>query len=314
MNTKATHIIGDAARYLTFPILMGLSVSAYFVADAAGPTFAAISSIGTMVLLSLALHFIEKVLPYRLDWLEKDNQEANDLGHAVFGTLLGAKVGRSLVALIAPILAIELSQRFGSGLWPSHLPILVQAAIVFLIADFGRYWEHRLMHQVPTLWRFHALHHSAEKLTILKTYRNHFIERCLQSVLSFGPLVALGVPPKLILVYSVPNIFLGLFSHSNVDLRLGPLEYVINGPGAHRIHHSLDAKEGNSNFGSAIVIWDIIFRTYTCPVGRPGPALLGIQDDMMPKGFFSQYFSPFIWNQILCRAAKKNSLKVEPVR
>ena len=305
MYSKTNQWIKVSASYLIFPVFMGLSVAAYFWSSAAGPTLAAISSIGPMIALSLALHFTEKILPYRLEWLEKDHQEFNDFGHALFGTLLGARVGRAIVASVAPILAIELSKRIGFGLWPKHYPIVVQAIFVFLIADFGRYWEHRLMHQVPALWRFHALHHSAEKLTILKTYRNHFIERCFQSILSFGPLVLLGAPPSLILVYSVPNIFLGLFSHSNIDLRLGLLEFVINGPGAHRIHHSIDAKEGNTNFGSAIVIWDIVFGTYTCPVGRPGPKALGIQDDPMPKGFFTQYFSPFLWNKILKSASKR---------
>lgn len=300
------HELKVTARYLGFPVLMTGAISAYFFADAYGGWVATAAPIGIMVALSLVLHALEKVLPYRAEWNLSDGQEANDLGHAVLGTLLGAQLGRALVAFIFPVLAARLASAFGGTLWPTGLPLLLQVPLVFLIADFGRYWEHRLMHQHPRLWRFHALHHSADKLSILKTYRNHLIERCFQSVFSFGPLVALGVPPQLILFYSVPNIFLGLFSHANVDLRLGPLEYVINGPGAHRVHHSLDLREGNTNFGSAIVLWDILFRTYTCPVGKAGPAKLGVPDDPMPKAWLPQYLSPFIWSRIERGSFKRN--------
>ena len=285
------------ASYLIFPLLMGSAIAAFFTA-ALGHLAAVTAPLVIMIVLSLLLHALERVFPYRRDWNRADGQELNDLGHAVFGTLLGAHIGRAIVALFFPLVAARLSRLFGSAIWPMHWPLFLQVPLLFLIADFGRYWEHRLLHRVPRLWRFHALHHSAEKLTILKTYRKHLIERCFQSILSFGPLVALGAPPRLILYYAVPNIFLGLFSHSNVDLRLGYLASVINGPEAHRIHHSLDLKEGNTNFGSAIVLWDILFGSYTCPDGRPGPERLGIPCDPMPKAWLLQLLSPFLWNRI----------------
>lgn len=298
MPIKISSVVANLIRYGAFPVLMGTSVLLYFQFANRHVGYSVAISLGIMVSLSLMLHYLEKVLPYREDWMPADGQELNDFGHAIFGTLLGARVGRALVALIFPVLAFSLTDYLGHRLWPTDSNIVLQVVAVFLIADFGRYWEHRLLHRVPVLWKFHALHHSAEKLTILKTYRNHFIERCFQSLMSFGPLVLLGVPPTLILVYSVPNIFLGLFSHSNVDLRLGFLEYVINGPGAHRLHHSLDLKEGNTNYGSAIVIWDRLFGTYSCPVGHPGPAKLGIPDDPMPKGWWPQVLSPVLWARI----------------
>lgn len=93
----------------------------------------------------------------------------------------------------------------------------------------------------------------------------------------FGPLFLVGVPAPVLFWYVLPNTCLGLFDHSNVDVELGWLGYVFTAPRAHRIHHSLDMKEGNSNFGSALVVWDILFGTFIYTQNEVSTYEVGIQ-------------------------------------
>jgi sterol desaturase/sphingolipid hydroxylase (fatty acid hydroxylase superfamily) len=187
----------------------------------------------------------------------------------------------------------------------------LQVVLLFLLADLGRYVQHRAMHEVPFLWRFHVLHHSCAALTVFKTSRNHIVERFFQQPFLFGPAIALGAGPEVILPFVVVNSMLGVFDHSNVDFRLGPLEYVLMGPNAHRIHHSIDEKEGNTNFGTALVVWDILFGTYTSPGSRAragkGKIEVGVVGDPTSPGFFGQVLDP-----VRASAAPRSSSRESP--
>lgn len=230
---------------------------------------------------------LEKLIPYRTDWARDDFQGWNDWGHMALG-VLASRFARDLLILAVPFLGTLVPASFGGILWPSSLPFAAQLVLVFLIADFGRYWQHRWLHRSAGLWRFHALHHSAERLNAMKVYRSHFLERFVQSIVTIGPLFALGVPGGLLWIYSSFNVFLGLFSHSNADIRLGYFELVFNGPATHRYHHSVSPREGDRNFGSALVIWDQVFGTYLSPFSKPGPETVGLHQGTVPRAWWSQ--------------------------
>ena len=108
----------------------------------------------------------------------------------------------------------------------------------------------------------------------------------------FVPLMVLGAPNEVIAGYVIPNTLLGLIAHSNLEVRMGFLERVIMGPGAHRLHHSSDLEKGNSNFGSALVLWDRLFGTYISPQERGSPARVGIESDSTPRTFVAQVLEP----------------------
>lgn len=247
---------------------------------------------------------LEKIMPFKESWNESDPQTVNDLGHTLFGTGLGSAFGDFITKLAFSSVAVWLSQRIESNIWPSEWPLFFQIILVYLIAELGRYWQHRLMHLYPQLWRYHRLHHSIDRMGILKTSRSHVIERVFQQVFMFGWLVAIGTPPEVMLYYIIPNSFLGMIDHSNIDLKLGYLEYIIMGPAGHRLHHSQNMKHGNSNFGSALMFWDMVFGTFTDPVKTTPPDEVGIKNDPMPRGFIDQIADGFLVDGF---KVKKNS-------
>jgi sterol desaturase/sphingolipid hydroxylase (fatty acid hydroxylase superfamily) len=255
-----------------------------------------LSPIACLNVVSVALVFLilglERLLPYRTAWNQADGQLGNDIGHLAVGTGVGGLSGKAVNSVIAGSAGLWLTAHMGGSLWPRNLPIWVQVILVYLIADLGRYVQHRWMHVSPLLWRFHALHHSATRLYTLKSTRSHIVERFLQPIFMFGPLVLLGAPSEVLYYYMLPNFFLGMFDHSNVDLRLGLLEYVVMSPNAHRIHHAKDERHGMTNFGSALVLWDIVFGTFTNPLKEEAQEI-GIKDDSMPPGFIDQIADPF---------------------
>ncbi len=216
------------------------------------------------IIVFLTMYALERVIPYKKKW-NHEPELKNDLFHNVFGTFLGASIGNILTINIFGNLGIYVSNLSNSTLWPSQLPIVIQVIIIFLVADLGRYIQHRLHHSHPLLWKMHELHHDSPNLNVFKAGRNSIIERIFQQIFMYSFLFFLGVPDEIFIYFLIPNSFLGTFVHSNTDLRIGPFEYLIMGPNAHKIHHSIDMKEGNSNFGSALVVWDLVFGTYISP-------------------------------------------------
>lgn len=281
---------------LVFPVVVALSVFATWYGFRLGWSAGVVLNVVTNVFFLVVLG-LEYVLPYREDWRRSDGQILHDLGHTYLGTGLGALAGNLTIAAIAEALPDA------QGWWPSAWPLGVQVLIIYLIADLGRYWQHRLHHMVPFLWRFHALHHSVARMSVWKTSRSHFVERFLQQVFMFGLLLLAGCPLAILAWYIIPNSVIGLLDHSNVQVELGRFERVIMGPDAHRLHHSAAREDIDTNFGSALVLWDVVFRTFRDPTRVPRPAAVGIIDDPVPADFIGQYVSPFAWQRYEARAA-----------
>ncbi|MBX7098320.1 MAG: sterol desaturase family protein [Myxococcaceae bacterium] len=278
-----------ALRVLVFPLLLGLCLLATWALVRAGlpvPVAAtAVAVVQTLLLLGL-----ERVIPYRVAWVRGDGQTANDLGHTLAGTAVGAFLGDSLNGVWAGALAAWASEALGSPLWPTSAPFPLQVVGVFLLADLGRYWQHRLHHRFAFWWRFHELHHDVRAMGALKASRSHLVERLLQQLFMFGPLLALGAPREVLWWFIVPNSFLGAFAHCNVDLRLGPLEFLVMGPANHRLHHAVDLRQSNANFSSALVVWDVVFGTWLDP-HRETLGEVGVTQPT-PQGFVAQLVAP----------------------
>ena len=283
--------------YLVFPVLMGFGIAFTYGWMYLGFQPMAAFTCASLLFL-LLIFFLEKLIPHRQDWLLSDHQEMEDLGHTFIGTLLGAGIGKYLSFIVFTALGIKLMEYTGHDLWPHFLPFWLQVILVYLIADLGRYLQHRMMHRYSFLWRFHALHHSVSRLCTLKTSRSHIVERLFQPMCMFGLLFLLGASPEVLFWYIMPNSFLGMMDHSNLAIKLGPLSYLINGPAEHRLHHSIETQEGNSNFGSALVLWDMIFGTYCNPRPYDSPQIVGIVNDSMPSGFWKQLWAPFLQERI----------------
>ena len=182
----------------------------------------------------------------------------------VFGIMAVVTTAVLSFGLQEPIVRLAYKLHFLSL---SDLPIPAPLKIILgiLILDFIQYVNHALCHRFQILWRIHKVHHSDMFISASTGLLHHPFEViwgfCIVVLVS----VALGIPVGSLLIYGAIDAVHGIFSHSNlrlprsVDRALG---YILFTPDLHRIHHSIDMVEGNSNFGQVLSIWDRLFGTY----------------------------------------------------
>jgi len=170
-------------------------------------------------------------------------------------------------------------------------PFLLQFFEAILIIDIIGYFYHRLAHTSPTLWRFHAVHHSPREMDWLAAARLHPLDQIFSRALMFVPLYALGFTKETFGAYLVFGAFQAIFIHSNVRFRFGFLSWIIATPEYHHWHHSNDKEAKNKNFAGQFPILDWIFGTLYLPKNKM-PHTYGI-NETMPKGYLAQLKFPF---------------------
>jgi sterol desaturase/sphingolipid hydroxylase (fatty acid hydroxylase superfamily) len=163
-------------------------------------------------------------------------------------------------------------------------PVWLRACAAMVVGETGYYWGHRLTHQIPFLWRFHAVHHSAEQLDFLVNSRQHPVDVVFTRLCMFTPLLGLGLvnPVRwgdglIPLTLLITGIMWGFFVHSNFRWRLGPLEWLISTPGFHHWHHTFGGRR-DCNYASMLPWLDRIFGTHYLP--KEWPARYGIDEPM----------------------------------
>jgi sterol desaturase/sphingolipid hydroxylase (fatty acid hydroxylase superfamily) len=173
----------------------------------------------------------------------------------------------------------------------SSFPVWAQLGFFFVTHDFYIYWFHRLQHRSKILWRTHEAHHSVENVDWLAGSRSHAIEILINQTIEYAPIVLLGAHADVALMKGTLDAVWGMFIHSNVDVRMGPLQYVLNGPEMHRWHHSREWRGDGFNYGTKLAIWDWIFGTAYRPAHKPpGYGLVGVE---FPENFFLQQLFAF---------------------
>jgi sterol desaturase/sphingolipid hydroxylase (fatty acid hydroxylase superfamily) len=246
--------------------------------------------------LSVAL--LEHVYPYHVSWNVSRSDISVDARHSIsIGVLLA--VITPVAVSIGVAIGGWLSDQFGVGLWPTQWPLLAQIALVMIVGELPGYWVHRWEHQWEGLWRFHAVHHSAPRLYWLNAGRFHPIDSFLTFAPSYLLLVALGSGEVMLAYFGVISTVHGILQHANVQLRLGPLNWLFSMAELHRWHHSKTVYEANHNYGQTISIWDWVFGTRYLPADREPPEDIGIADlPAFPMTWWAQILSPFRWHQI----------------
>jgi sterol desaturase/sphingolipid hydroxylase (fatty acid hydroxylase superfamily) len=163
--------------------------------------------------------------------------------------------------------------------WPSA-PAGAVLAATLAARSLSSYAVHVAMHRVPLLWRVHRVHHSDPFLDVSTTVRFHPLEFLVQLAPTGAVIVALGLPAWALLVYELLDTGANLFIHANVRLprRLeAGLRLVVVTPDLHRVHHSSDQAETDSNYGVVVPWWDRLFGTYrAAPAGGPDGMTLGL--------------------------------------
>jgi sterol desaturase/sphingolipid hydroxylase (fatty acid hydroxylase superfamily) len=213
--------------------------------------------------------------------------------HAVLGQYFRLPALIALVFLFSGFMSKEaVTDYFEHGRGPlAGLPFWGQAAIYVIGSDFLLYWIHRIFHGA-TMWRFHAIHHSAKEVDWTTTYRFHPVNIMLQPALVGVIMIALGIKPE-VMAYFIPfDILSAAFVHANVNWTLGPFKYVLASPVFHRWHHTMPNEGGNSNFAPTFSIFDWMFGTFYMPEGKL-PEAFGNDDHHFPEGYFAQFSYPF---------------------
>lgn len=280
-------IARSLARPAGYPVVVGGGVVFYLwlTGDGAAPTFAAYLAAG---LAGSAIVVLELACPHRRDWRPGQGEVGQDALYVLLVQML-LPAGLTLGVLwFAHDVARPLREY---GVWPSELPVAAQAIMMLLAADFMRYWLHRASHVWGPLWRLHAVHHAPKRLYVLNVARFHPADKALQFMLDTAPFVLLGVGIETTSLYFVFYAANGFFQHSNVDVRLGPLNWIVAGPELHRWHHVRDLAKANHNFGNNLIVWDALFGTRLPPARDVGA--LGIPDRDYPTDLIGQALAPF---------------------
>ena len=178
------------------------------------------------------------------------------------------------------------------------MPQWLNMIICFFIIDFFQYWNHRLHHKLSLLWRLHRLHHSDKVVDSLTTLLHHPLEILSTFLVVTALYILFDIAMVVIFYYSILFSIHAAFAHTS--LAINPkfdkfLSYLIVTPSIHRLHHALNLKDSNSNFGQILTVWDQLFNTFTLPQAKKKALIFGITKNQSPEktSFYSFIVNPF---------------------
>jgi len=279
-------VLRKLSRASAYPLVMAAACALFFWLRRhdASVQFAAYLPV---TLGASAILVLELLAPYRRAWMPGRQVVTQD---ALYLLVVQIALPAALTLAIAAVAAGAFGDSVAAGLWPHDWPVAAQAGLMIVVADFMRYWLHRAAHRWNALWRLHAVHHAPEELYFLNVGRFHPLEKSIQFLLDAAPFILIGVGPEVVAAYFVFYSVNGFFQHSNVDVHLGPLNWIVAGPELHRWHHSRIVRESENNFGNNLIIWDALFGTRFLPERQVGE--LGLQNRAYPKDFLGQTLAP----------------------
>jgi sterol desaturase/sphingolipid hydroxylase (fatty acid hydroxylase superfamily) len=176
------------------------------------------------------------------------------------------------------------------------IPLAMRFAVSMVVAEVGFYWGHRWSHEIPFLWRFHSIHHSAEEMDWLVNSRAHPVDLVFTRLCGFIPMYVLGLTQPMartgdvvpLLVILTANMW-GFFIHANLNWRFGPLEWLVATPAFHHWHHTYE-EPLNRNFSPMLPWIDRLFGTYYVPKAQ-WPSRYGTEA-VVASGLAGQLLQP----------------------
>lgn len=237
----------------------------------------------------------ELVAPRRKQAIARGWRWPNNFGVVAVDTLL--------VRILFPTTAVGIAlfaEAHDFGLFNIiALSSWVGAVASVAILDLAIYLQHVLFHAVPALWRLHRMHHADLEFDVSTGLRFHPIEILLSMLIKFAVIAALGAPALAVLIFEVLLNATSMFNHANVRIPQKidrVLRWLVVTPDMHRVHHSILARETNSNFGFNLPWWDRLFGTYRAqPLAGHEAMTIGIEQFRDPRelGLDRMVLQPF---------------------
>ena len=170
-------------------------------------------------------------------------------------------------------------------------PRLIQFVEIFIAVELASYWSHRAFHRVPFLWRFHAVHHSVERMDWLAGSRLHLVDVVITRMAGFVPVFLLGFTPAVVYAYLIIVSFHAVYIHANVSHKWPRLRRFVTTPEFHHWHHAAEPEAVDKNFAVLLSCFDWLFGTAYLP--DRWPRQYGIIGEQPPRTFFGQFTFPF---------------------
>jgi sterol desaturase/sphingolipid hydroxylase (fatty acid hydroxylase superfamily) len=239
----------------------------------------------------------EVAAPRRERHFTRRRRWSGNLGVVVLNTLL--------LRLLFPAAAVGMAaftEAEGWGLMQSvGLPFWTKVLISFVLLDLVIYLQHVMVHAVPVLWRLHRVHHADPEYDLTTGARFHPIEIILSMLIKITTIAALGPPVVAVILFEVVLNGMAMFNHGNVRIpeRIDrALRWLVVTPDMHRVHHSMESDETNSNFGFNLSLWDRVMGTYQAQprLGHSGMeiGLRPLQDPQLTTRLAGILWIPFL--------------------
>ena len=185
----------------------------------------------------------------------------------------------------------------------SSFSLWVQIILTLIVIDFIYYWFHRTSHRVRFFWGIHMNHHSSEEMNFLVSLRQAWFNPLFR-VPFFFILPLIGFNPFLTFIVGAASTLWAVIQHTQTIGKLGPLEWVMVTPSAHRVHHGVNEEYLNKNFGNLFIIWDRIFGTYA---EEKEAVIFGLTNNV--KTFNPLRITVFSWVQFINDFKQSKSLR-----
>jgi sterol desaturase/sphingolipid hydroxylase (fatty acid hydroxylase superfamily) len=220
---------------------------------------------------------------FRFEWRE-------DLLYFLISTLFVQ--GLTFLSMLPAMTILKHTEWGGFRAWVGSQWILWQFLAITFLTDLVQYWVHRAFHRVSWLWKFHAVHHSAQVMDWLASSRMHVLEIVLLRGLTVIPMYILGFSQAALYLYLLFVFFLSAMVHSNMRIKFRWFDRLFVTPRFHHWHHGIEKEAIDVNFAIHYPFLDRLFGTYYLPADGQWPVGYGIANHPVPKGFWRQFIYP----------------------
>jgi sterol desaturase/sphingolipid hydroxylase (fatty acid hydroxylase superfamily) len=217
--------------------------------------------VSAFAILLVIMLFCEQLIPRRQFMTYHRNRQITNILLLITDVVLARLL--LPVAVVGTAIIAE-DRSWGLFNYISIYP-LVEFCIVLVLLDVIIYGQHVVFHKIPVLWRIHRVHHTDPEVDVTTGFRFHPFEIILSLLLKMLVVIMLGAPVMAVLVFELLLNLLSMFNHGNIKLPVSldqKLRLILVTPDMHRVHHSMEKVETNSNYGFCLPVWDRVFGTY----------------------------------------------------